>query len=267
MFTPPPSPQPLPLKAFHSIDPLIPSSSLSPPSSPDPPLSPVLALSEPPLKNGVRKMAAETSVLAVQDRKRRTAWRTGLTVILLPLLLALFTLLARFASRPLFLDLQVGTLPGTRVNSALGTVRTEHSAHALHRRQSGATTTRSDEPPSTSSSAGVVFPSGTSTTPPPPSGAAPTIPSSPPVLPTPFPQPFETTLGLNFTTNSCQTSFLNMTQSLPFRQCRPFSFLSQTSSSFLQVSGPIFFFRYGPSISIRLWTLPSGTDEPHGAQH
>jgi hypothetical protein len=246
MFTPPPSPQPLPLDSSHSTDPPVPSPSLSPPSSSHPSLNPVPALSQPPLKNGARRRTAETGMLAVQDRKRRTAWRTGLTVILLPLLLALFALLARFAWRPLFLDLLVGLSPVTRVNSADGTVRARHSAHMLHRRQSGATTMPSVEPPSTSSAAGIVFPLGSPTIPPPPFGERPTIPSSSPVLPTPFPQPYEATPGLNFTTNSCGTFFLNMTQSLPFRQCRPFSFLSQTSSSFLQVSGPIFF-RCGPS--------------------
>jgi len=173
------------------------------------------------------------------DRKRQIAWRTGLTVIILPLLLALVTLMVRFSSRPLFLDSLAGPSPRTRVNPAIGNVRAGHSAHALHRRQTSMTTMQSEKPPSPSSAAGIDFPSQTSSSPPP--GSVPTIPSSPPVLPTPFPQPFETTLSLNFTTNSCTSFFLNMTQSLPFRQCRPFSFLSQTSSSFLQVSVTIFF--------------------------
>jgi hypothetical protein len=183
------------------------------------------------------------------DRKRRTAWRTGLTVISLPLLLALAALLTRFTSRPLFLGLLAGLSPGPRVHLATETGRPLHSAHALHRRQTGARTMRSDAP-STSGAAGIVFPTPSTTsnsppppptTPTPPSGPVPTIPSEPPVLPTPFPQPFDTTLGTNFTTNSCENFFLNMTQSLPFRQCRPFSFLSQTSTHFLQVSGPVFF--------------------------
>lgn len=265
MFTPPPSPQPSLLESFHCTDPPVPSLSLSPPSSPHKSLHPVPAPSQPPLKDGARKRAADASMLAVQDRKRRTAWRTGLAVVILPLLLASFTLFARYASRPHILDLLPSLSPGTRVNLATGTVRAGHSPHGLHPRQKGATTMQSGEPPSTAS-AGVVFPSKTPTSPPPPSLKVPTIPSSPPVLPTPFPQPFDTTLTLNFTTNSCETFFLNMTQSLPFRQCRPFSFLSQVSSAFLQVSGRSLF-RCGLVISIRLFTRTSGTVERHGTQY
>ena len=239
MFTPPPSPQPPPLRSesFHSTDPpmLSLSPSPSPPSSPDQSLHPGPPLLQPPLKSGTRSRAAETSMLAVQDRKRQIAWRTGLTVIIVPLLLALVTLVMRFSSRPPFLDTLAGPSPRTRLNFVTGNVRPGHSAHALHRRQT------SDKPTSTSSASAIDFPSQTSSSSSPPSGSVPTVPSSPPVLPTPFPQPFETTLSLNFTTNSCTSFFLNMTQSLPFRQCRPFSFLSQTSTSFLQVSVIIFF--------------------------
>ena len=243
MFTPPPSPQPPPLQSFHCTDPpmlsLSPSPSPSPPESPHRSLHPVPTFSHPPLKSDTRRRAAEASMLAIQDRKRQIAWRTGLTVIILPLLLALITLVMRFSSRHLFLDALAGPSPRTHVNFASGNVRSGHSAHALHRRQTNTTAMQSDKPSSTSSAAGVDFPSQTSSSSPPP-GLAPTVPSSPPVLPTPFPQPFETTLSLNFTTNSCTTFFLNMTQSLPFRQCRAFSFLSQSSTSFLQVSVTIF---------------------------
>jgi hypothetical protein len=240
MFTPPPSPLPRPFESFHRTDPPMFSPPPSPPLSPHLSLDPDPSLSQPPLKNGARKRAAETSMLTVQDRKRQIAWRTGLTVIILPLLLALVTFLTRFSSRCLLSTL-AGLSPETRINFPIGTARAGHPANALYRRQTGTTTVQSGEPPSTTSAAGVVFPSQTSTSSPPPL-SVPTIPSSPPVLPTPFPQPFETTLSLNFTTNSCETFFLNMTQSLPFRQCRPFSFLSQTSSSFLQVSALVVFF-------------------------
>ena len=241
MFTPPPSPQPPPFESFHSTDPPMISLTPSHPSSPHSSLHPVPTLSQPPLKSGTRARAAETTMSAIQDRKRQMAWRTGLTVIILPLLLALVTLITRFSSHPLFLDSLAGPSPRTRVNFAVGKVRAGHSVHVLHRRQTSTATMKSDEPPSTTSAAGVDFPSQTPSSPTTPSGSAPTIPSSPPVLPTPFPQPFDTTLGTNFTTTSCTTFFLNMTQTLPFRQCRPFSFLSQASSSFLQVSVTIFF--------------------------
>jgi hypothetical protein len=64
----------------------------------------------------------------------------------------------------------------------------------------------------------------------------PTVPSSPPVLPTPFPQAFDSTLGQNFTTQNCADFFANMTQSAPFRACRPFSLLFRGSASFINVS-------------------------------
>ena len=265
MFTPPPSPQPPPFESFRSTDPPMLSLTPSPPPSHQSSLHPVPTLSQPPLKSGTRTTrAAGTSMPAIQDYKRQIAWRTGLTVILLPLLLALVTLTMRFSSRPLFLDSPTGSSPRTRINFATGSVRAEHSAHVLHRRQTSRATMKSDEPPSTTNSAGVNFPSQSSPSSPP---YGTTIPSSPPVLPTPFPQPFESTLGLNFTTNSCTTFFLNMTQTLPFRQCRPFSFLSQASNSFLQVSVTVFFSHCGPSISIPLSTRTSGTVKHHGTQH
>ena len=61
---------------------------------------------------------------------------------------------------------------------------------------------------------------------------APSVPDSP-VLPTPFVQPFDTTLSTDFVSASCQTFFANLTQSLSFRQCRPFSLLISTSQEFL----------------------------------
>jgi len=59
----------------------------------------------------------------------------------------------------------------------------------------------------------------------------PTVPANP-VLPTPFPQPFDTTLAANFSTTSCYDFFLNMTQGDAFRTCRPFSLLLTTSHEF-----------------------------------
>jgi ABC-type polysaccharide/polyol phosphate export permease len=61
----------------------------------------------------------------------------------------------------------------------------------------------------------------------------PTIPTSPPAIPTPFPQPFDGIITQNFTSSSCLNFFNNMTASTNFRQCRPFSFLFSTSSTFI----------------------------------
>ncbi|VDC02648.1 unnamed protein product [Peniophora sp. CBMAI 1063] len=63
----------------------------------------------------------------------------------------------------------------------------------------------------------------------------PTIPESAPILPTPFPQPFDTAMASSTNmSSSCSAFMTNMTGTLPFRQCRAFSFLSQVSSEFLQ---------------------------------
>lgn len=62
----------------------------------------------------------------------------------------------------------------------------------------------------------------------------PTIPTDP-ILPTPFPQPFDKSMNQNFSSQSCLSFFNNMTSSAPFRTCRPFSLLSQSSSAFALV--------------------------------
>ncbi|EJC97762.1 uncharacterized protein FOMMEDRAFT_98111 [Fomitiporia mediterranea MF3/22] len=55
-----------------------------------------------------------------------------------------------------------------------------------------------------------------------------------PPLPTPFPQPYDST-GTNFvTTQTCANFFTNMTQSSAFRTCRPFSLLEQFSNDFIE---------------------------------
>jgi hypothetical protein len=232
MFTPPPSPSP---PSFHVSSPPVSSSSPSPTSTPQQFLTQGPFLSLPPPKHGHRRRQPETST-TIQDHKSRIAWWTGLMVIILPLILVVITFLKRSASHPFLLDLIAGPSPGPRVLLSTRIDEAGHPVRALHRRQSGAITMSSAAP--STSGTGIVFPSVTTpTSTPGPSHTIPTIPSSPPVLPTPFPQAFDTTLGNNFTTNSCQTFFTNMTQSPPFRQCRPFSFLSQTSSEFLQVSG------------------------------
>jgi hypothetical protein len=239
MFTPPPSPLPSSLTSFPFPNSATPSPSPSPPSSPQQSLipGPAALLLHPP-KHGMRSRRPEM-IVTIQDRKRRIAWYTKMVVIILPLVLVLVAFFKRFGSRPLFLDLFGGPSPGAPVIFATGTDGSGHPMRPLHRRQDGVSTMPLVVSSSMTSVSGIFFPSITST---PtstqgPSQTVPTVPSSAPDLPTPFPQPFDTTLGNNFTTLSCKTFFANMTQSLPFRQCRPFSLLSQTSSAFLQVSG------------------------------
>ncbi|KAG2156726.1 uncharacterized protein EDB93DRAFT_864229 [Suillus bovinus] len=61
----------------------------------------------------------------------------------------------------------------------------------------------------------------------------PTVPVNP-TLPTPFPQPYDTTLSSHFSTTSCYNFFLNMTQTDALRSCRPFSLLLTHSQAFIQ---------------------------------
>lgn len=245
MFTPPPSPLP---PSFKSLDGALPS---PPPSrSPSPPTTSgrqILAtppLSPPPPSRNPRVRKLEKDMITTQDQKRRTAGRIRLAVILVPLVLVLVTLSTRYVSHPLIMDFLAGPPPEPQPNWGDFSDWSGHPAHVLQRRQNGAGTSPTT---TSSSSSGIVFPSlgSSSTSSSPPTGTqtsgqtVPTVPSSAPPLPTPFPQAFDTTLGSNFTTDSCEQFFANMTQSPPFRQCRPFSFLSQTSSAFLQVSETI----------------------------
>lgn len=82
--------------------------------------------------------------------------------------------------------------------------------------------------------------SNPTTTLPPVSGQAiPTVPSSPPKLPSPFPQPFDSDFGQNFSAQSCYDFLLNMTNTQPFRACRPFGMLVAGSSSFSDASSSL----------------------------
>lgn len=67
---------------------------------------------------------------------------------------------------------------------------------------------------------------------------APTVPINP-ILPTPFPRPYDTTLSPSFSTTSCYNFFINMTQTDAFLSCRPFSLLLTHSQAFIQVQNNI----------------------------
>lgn len=255
MFTPPPSPLPAPLK--HSDD-------VGSPLSPFPaPMPPAFELSSPPpAKYPACERREHASVLAVHDRKRQMGWRTCIMAVVVPLSLVLVTLSSRYFTLSHFVDSVAGLFLESRPNPACGANWPADSVHALQRRQDGPS---AGVPPSPSAPSDIFFPSVTavpSSIPPTPtqnsSPSTPTIPTSSPVLPTPFPQPFDTTLANNFTTDSCEAFFTNMTQSSPFRQCRPFSFLSQTSSAFLQAQSNL------TALNIDIWgtcNTPVGVDQ------
>ncbi|KDQ13325.1 hypothetical protein BOTBODRAFT_33650 [Botryobasidium botryosum FD-172 SS1] len=69
------------------------------------------------------------------------------------------------------------------------------------------------------------------------SNVAPPVPATPLAIPTPFPQPWDTSLPYAFSTNSCAAFFKNLLSNSTFRSCRAFSLLLPTSSALFQVEG------------------------------
>ncbi|KAF8800601.1 hypothetical protein BYT27DRAFT_7148459 [Phlegmacium glaucopus] len=199
MFTPPPSPQPSRTGGFNTSAP-IPSTELHNPEN----------------FSDSRNSG---------NTKRRTGRRFLWAIILVPLIVITFT---------------VCTTSSTRL------VQKSSSPHSWHGFVSDQSNwKREPEPQDASPSISLTSPVSTSTTSsststtasptasvPAASQALPTIPSSPPTLPMPFPQAFDGAFGQNFSSPSCLNFFTNMTVSMDFRQCRPFSFLLLTSSTF-----------------------------------
>jgi len=186
----------------------------TPPPSPLPPLE--KSLDEPPPIPGPRP----------EEVKRQVATRTKWSILLVPAVLILITVSTRFISHPALFDALSG-LPD------VGTSAPDSFNWSLHKRH--------PYPQAADFSSTVAFPSSvptsldtsqTSTAGPSSATNVPTIPSNP-VLPIPFPQPFDTTMSQNFSTQSCVNFYTNMTQSPSFRECRPFGLLQQSSSAFL----------------------------------
>lgn len=231
MFTPPPSPAP-----FRAIRTPSPTRSVSK-------LDDTLLL--PPCQSYAHPTSAPSSVPTSTDvrqlSKTRTTRRIRWTIVLVPVVLIIITATTRYISHPAFLDLwSANREPVGRHTIA------EWQTHKRHADPDPApmpvqdNTSGSAAPPPSSASASAVTSSPSSAPPTslPPVGSqtVPTIPSAPPILPTPFPQPLDQSLSSNFTTQICENFFVNMTASTPFRACRPFSLLLQTSSAFINVS-------------------------------
>ncbi|KZT01227.1 uncharacterized protein LAESUDRAFT_731449 [Laetiporus sulphureus 93-53] len=262
MFTPPPSPYlssaPMPGEnAGHHPDALLPiSRSGSPSTSTSRSCSPSSSVptSSPSSSPMHHPPSLQEKFLLGLARKHWIACRIRWSILLVPIALVLITLSTRSLSHPPVLDLFSPDSPPQdwqTVASALRNWRT----HRHDRRDSDtiANATLSDAsyaPSSTTESLkGIFIPASTSSTTvtapsgsePAPSASAessgiPTIPSSDPVLPTPFPQPLDTTLSKNFSTEGCYEFFLNMTEASAFRDCRPFSLLLQASTAFYEAT-------------------------------
>ncbi|KAF8637903.1 hypothetical protein AX17_002526 [Amanita inopinata Kibby_2008] len=223
MFTPPPSPQPA--KTTHSI---ARHSSSQPHSSPD-----------------------DLSGIEHQAKKavgRRTRW----SVILIPFILVFITLSTRYFTHPVAFDLLVQPLPSLSWKAVIakGADFRPHKRHLelLERWDTDSVTTISDTMSGTQSASALTADSPTDSSTPTPTTTSttapsleppPTVPSSPPALPTPFPQPFSAGIVTDNISVSCANFFTNMTNSLAFRSCRPFSLLLQSSGDFVDAQSSI----------------------------
>lgn len=213
MFTPPPSP------SRPSIE--LPSSS-SPRGSKH--LSPPIAY----IPSAKGKEVAQNHIPEpnVELVKRRTGRRYRFAVFALPILLIALTFCTTYAIQ----------MPASRQLTWPTWINHASFLPSLHRRDSyprtppsPTLTIRANPSPTTSGSSSKPSASGSSQ-------LIPSVPASPPTLPTPFPQPFDGAgIPANFSSTSCSGFFSNMTASAAFRTCRPFSLLSQTSTDFLNV--------------------------------
>ena len=158
------------------------------------------------------------------DTKRRVGRRFLCAVVLIPSIVIAFTV--------------CGGLPSSLLRKSAPVFSGLNFHQYMWKREPipqtivSSSTTSSSSPTSTTSSSTPVT-----------SQTLPTVPSSP-TIPTPFPQAFDGIITQNFSSSSCLNFFNNMTASMDFRPCRPFSFLSSTSATFMNVS---FFVQFYPS--------------------
>lgn len=151
--------------------------------------------------------------------KGETVRRTKWTVVLFPVALIIIMLSTRYFARPRSIDHISSNLSALDWQSW----RPHRQVHQKHRRATSTT---------------LVLPTASSSSPAVPQ-TLPPIPSATPILPTPFPQAFDTSLTRNFSAQSCYDFFTNMTSTLPFRSCRPFSLLLQSSEAFITAQGNV----------------------------
>ncbi|KAH6906722.1 hypothetical protein BKA70DRAFT_396591 [Coprinopsis sp. MPI-PUGE-AT-0042] len=211
MFTPPPSPQP------HRLV-------ITPPSPQPIERLSLMADSTPP------------EHYTVHEEKKATGRRFRFMVLLVPVVLIAITLTARLLTAEEHSSYDFSSLSDSLWQHSLsgGELRLQHSS--LHKRNPDPQAPGIAIDSSAASSGTSGRPTGTASNPSASSQAnqvTPTVPDTPPVLPTPFVQPFDGSLPQNFSSPTCLNFFTNMTNSRPFRSCRPFSLLLQTSDEFI----------------------------------
>lgn len=152
-----------------------------------------------------------------EEVKRNIGRRMRWAVLVVPLVLILIALSTRYITHLPVMDiLSDPTMSWSQMEDNL-------SDWHLHKRHPA----EADAQPT-----GLIANPGSSTTTDKPQ-SLPTVPSTPPDVPRPFPQAFDSDIGQNFSSGSCQNFFVNMTNTSPFRSCRPFSLLADTSAEFI----------------------------------
>ncbi|KAJ6487840.1 hypothetical protein C8R45DRAFT_1213847 [Mycena sanguinolenta] len=182
-----------------------------------------------------------THPMSPETLKRRIGRRTKWTVILVPIVLVLITLSTRYLTHPAAFDMFSEPALNWESLSERASDWTVHKRHPPIEARDSALPSGASQASSVSLTAtSLTGASGTSSTAAPGSSqlpiseqTVPTVPATPPNLPTPFPQPFDSSLSQNFSSLSCFNFFSNMTNTPAFRSCRPFSLLLQASEAFL----------------------------------
>ncbi|KAI9065275.1 hypothetical protein FKP32DRAFT_511670 [Trametes sanguinea] len=239
MFTPPPSPDP------HRVQHKEPASSRSRSSlhtldvADDPFLSPHSPRTGSTGSTSPERHLADADEIPLSPKedpytyaaiqKKRTGRRIRWTVVLVPVVLVFVGLSTRYLAHR-------ATLAAVRPESNWEDLAAPARSWKAHKRSPQANSVAQV------TTVGGSKPTGTSLSLAPSASAEPTstdsdgaqVPSAPPVLPTPFPQAFDSTLSSNFTTVGCQTFFTNMTQTAAFLKCRPLSLLVKDSAAFIQ---------------------------------
>ncbi|PCH35402.1 hypothetical protein WOLCODRAFT_139891 [Wolfiporia cocos MD-104 SS10] len=242
-----------PLTSSRSSSPSA-SSSRASSLSPDPSPLPSPAPSSPCMVPTFKREKEQLHRLMKKRRTTHARW----SILAVPFVLALITLSTRYLSHPAVLDFLSHEHYSVNSWQALAASLTDWHAEAHGRHEKRASYGSSQEmveisstdsftlvstsaTPASESASSSTSASSTSLVSTSPTSSSspgdttvPTIPASSPVLPTPFPQPFDTTLSPNFSTQSCYTFFQNMTQTESFRDCRPFSLLVAQSTAFIE---------------------------------
>ncbi|KAF7319050.1 F-box domain-containing protein [Mycena chlorophos] len=153
-------------------------------------------------------------------------------VVVVPLVLAFVTFSAHCITHPtsisLSSDSSILNWEHAWMRRHERVFRPREDSAAFSAASSTASSAASSAPSSAFESSSTASPTG-----PPSQQTIPTVPTTAPTLPTPFPQPYDSDLSQNFSSVSCFDFFQNMTNTVPFRTCRAFSFLLQASDAFI----------------------------------